>query len=130
MRLFVGLVLLTTAAFAQQPAPAPEKKFQMEHYVMVFLYRAADAPKISAADSSKIMEGHMGNIQHMAAIGKLLLAGPFEDNAEMRGLYLFKPGVSTDEAKLLVEADPAVKAGRFRYEIHPWFAAKGIQVVQ
>ena len=130
MRLFTSFILLAATAFGQQLAPAPEKKFQMDHYVMVFLYRAADAPKISEADNSKIMEGHMANIRHMAAIGKLLPAGPFEDNTDLRGLYVFKPGTSLDETKTLVEADPAVKAGRFRYEIHPWFAAKGIQVIQ
>jgi uncharacterized protein YciI len=130
MRTFVTFALLAATAFGQQPAPAPEKKFQMEHYVMVLLYRAPNRPSIPDAESNKIQEGHMANIQHMAAIGKLLLAGPFEDNADLRGIFLFKPGVSMDEVKQLVEADPAVKAGRLRYEIHPWFAAKGIQVIQ
>ena len=124
MRLLVILACLATAVFAQ------EKPFQMDHYIMVFLYRAPNRPDIPAAESNKIQEGHMANIRHMADIGKLLLAGPFEDNTDLRGLFLFKPGVSIDEVKKLVDADPAVKAGRLRYEIHPWFAAKGIQVVQ
>jgi uncharacterized protein YciI len=102
----------------------------MDHYIMVFLYRAPNRPNIPEAESNKIQEGHMANIRYMAEIGKLLLAGPFEDNGDLRGLFLFKPGVSIDEVKKLVDADPAVKAGRLRYEIHPWFAAKGIQVVQ
>src|SRR5260370_34265915 len=110
MRLFVSLALLTTAVFAQQPAPAPEKKVQMEHYVMVLLYRAPNRPNIPDAESNKIQDGHMANIQHMAELGKLLLAGPFEDNADLRGIFLFKPGVSMDEVKQLLDADPAVKA--------------------
>jgi len=130
MRLLLILPLLTACAFAQDVKPAAEKPFQMDHYVMVFLYRAPNRPNIPEAESNKIQEGHMGNIQHMAKIGKLLLAGPFEDNGDLRGLFLFKPGVSIDEVKKLVDADPAVKAGRLRYEIHPWFAAKGIQIVQ
>ena len=124
MRLLLILALLTTSVSAQ------EKPFQMDHYVMVFLHRAPNRPTIPDAESNKIQEGHMANIRHMGEIGKLLLAGPFEDNTDLRGIFLFKPGVSIDEVKKLVDADPAVKAGRLRYEIHPWFAAKGIQVVQ
>jgi len=124
MRLLFILALFTTSLCAQ------EKPFQMDHYIMVFLYRAPNRPNIPDAESNQIQDGHMANIRHMAEIGKLLLAGPFEDNGDLRGLFLFKPGVSIDEVKKLVDADPAVKAGRLRYEIHPWFAAKGIQVVQ
>jgi uncharacterized protein YciI len=130
MRLLLILPLITACAFAQDAKPAAEKPFQMDHYIMVFLYRAPNRPNIPEAESNKIQEGHMANIRHMGEIGKLLLAGPFEDNGDLRGLFLFKPGVSIDEVKKLVDADPAVKAGRLRYEIHPWFAAKGIQIVQ
>src|SRR5258706_6511661 len=131
MRLIVNIALLAVCAFAQDtPKPAPEKPFQMDHYVMVFLYRVADAPKIPEAESGKIQEGHMANIRHMGQIGKLLVAGPFEDSTPLRGIFLFKPGVSIDEGKKLLEDDPAAKAGRLRFEIHPWFAAEGIQGVQ
>jgi len=130
MRLLLILPLITACAFAQDAKPAAEKPFQMDHYIMVFLYRAPNRPNIPEAESNKIQEGHMANIRHMGEIGKLLLAGPFEDNGDLRGLFLFKPGVSIDEVKKLVDADLAVKAGRLRYEIHPWFAAKGIQIVQ
>jgi uncharacterized protein YciI len=130
MRLFLILPLITACALGQDAKPAAEKPFQMDHYIMVFLYRAPNRPNIPEAESNKIQEGHMANIRHMGEIGKLLLAGPFEDNGDLRGLFLFKPGVSIDEVKKLVDADPAVKAGRLRYEIHPWFAAKGIQIVQ
>src|SRR5258706_2060459 len=112
MRLFVLLALLATTVCAQ------DKPFQMDHYVMVFLYRAPNRPTIPDAESNKIQEGHMANIRHMGEIGKLLLAGPFEDNGDLRGIFVFKPGVSIDEVKKLVDADPAVKAGRLRYEIH------------
>ena len=130
MRLLVILPLLTACAFAQDAKHATEKSFQMDRYIMVFLYRVPNRPNIPEAESNKIQDGHMANIRHMGEIGKLLLAGPFEDNGDLRGLFLFKPGVSIDEVKKLVDADPAVKAGRLRYEIRPWFAAKGIQVVQ
>jgi hypothetical protein len=33
-----------------------------------------------------------------------------------------------EEAKALVESDPAVKAGRLRFDLHPWYAAKNVTV--
>jgi hypothetical protein len=32
-----------------------------------------------------------------------------------------------DEAKALTESDPAVKAGRFVYEIAPWWGPKSLR---
>ncbi len=33
---------------------------------------------------------------------------------------------SIEEARSLAEADPAVKAGRLKIEMHPWMVQKGI----
>jgi hypothetical protein len=40
---------------------------------------------------------------------KLVVAGPFGDNGELRGIFVFKVA-SLDEAKVLAETDPAVRA--------------------
>ena len=67
------------------------------------------------------------NIRKMAATGKLIVAGPFMDGGDVRGLYIFSGG-SIDEVKAMVADDPAVKAGRLVVEVKPWMAAKGIKV--
>ena len=59
MRVLLILPLLTACAFAQDAKPTVEKPFQMDHYVMVFLYRAPDRPNIPEAESNKIQEGHI-----------------------------------------------------------------------
>ena len=69
----------------------------------------------------------MANIQKLAGEGKLLLAGPFTDGGDLRGIFVFRVG-STAEAQALAETDPAVRAGRLRLESHPWYAAKNITV--
>ncbi len=51
-----------------------------------------------------IQDGHITNIRKMAATGKLIVAGPFSDNGDLRGVFIFMLK-SVDE-------DPAVKAGR------------------
>jgi uncharacterized protein YciI len=100
---------------------------QMTTYYVGFLLRGPNWTKEQTPEVKKIQEGHMANIRKMAAEGKLIVAGPFTDDGKLRGMYLFR-ATSADEAKALAEADPAVKAGRFVVEIHPWLAAKGIQV--
>ena len=66
----------------------------------------------------------MANMKKIHEAGKLILAGPFTDNTKWSGLFVLKVA-STDEARALVETDPAVKAGRLKYEIHPWMTQKG-----
>jgi len=62
-------------------------------------------------------EGHMAHIEKMADTGKLIVAGVF--------IFMLK---SVDEARAMVDADPAVKAGRLVVELHPWFAVAGLRV--
>jgi uncharacterized protein len=73
---------------------------------------------------AKLQEGHMANINHMASIGKLIVAGPMGDDGDLRGIFIFD---CKDEAEVreLCGNDPAVKAGRLALEIHPWWTAKG-----
>ncbi len=118
---FVVLAATALGLWAQQ--------VQMTTYYVAFLKRPANPPQFSEEESQKIQEGHMANIRKMAAIGKLVLAGPFSDNTTLRGMFVFKTD-SLEEAKALAANDPAVKAGRLELEWHPWFSAKGIMVEQ
>ena len=68
--------------------------------------------------------------QHIPYLGglmqqkKLALAGPFNDNAELKGILIY--AVPLDEAMKLEAEDPMVKGGYFKIEAHPWATAKGI----
>ena len=122
------LVAPAPAGDASKPAPA-EPEFQMDHYWLGLIRKG---PTWTAEQTPAVMhlqEGHMANIRAMAATGKLVLAGPFEDNGELRGLFLFKVATK-EEAEALVAKDPAVAAKRLVVELHPWFGAKGITYVQ
>jgi uncharacterized protein YciI len=56
---------------------------------------------------------------------KLVVAGPFGDDGNLRGIFVFKVA-SLDEAKALAETDPAVIAGRLAIDMHPWLVPEGI----
>ena len=101
--------------------------YEMTTYYVGFLYRGAKWTPEETAETRRLQEAHMANIVKMGAEGKLVIAGPFADNGDLRGLYVFRVGTA-EEAKALVESDPAVQAGRLRFELHPWYAAKNITV--
>src|ERR1700730_2196656 len=125
--------LLATHALAQTatpPARAPETGpggFEMTTYYVGFLYRGPKWTPEQTPETESLQKAHPANIMKMAQEGKLLVAGPFTDGGDLRGLYVFRVG-SMAEAQALAETDPAVKAGRLRLEFHPWFAAKNITV--
>jgi uncharacterized protein YciI len=116
------------------PSPAPGKTsdvgpggFEMTTYYVGLLYRGPKWTPEQTPETRKLQEGHLANILRMSAEGKLVIAGPFADEGDLRGLYVFR-AASAEEAKALVESDPAVQAGRLRFELHPWYAAKNITV--
>src|SRR5262249_28974521 len=117
--LIVAFLLITSAAAAAE--------YEMTTYYMALLYRGPKWTPEQTAETKAIQQGHMENIQRMAQSGKLILAGPFTDDGDLRGVFVFQ-NVLRDEADRLCADDPAVKAGRLRVDLHPWFSAKGIRV--
>jgi uncharacterized protein len=119
-------VLAVLAVAAILPAAGPED-YEMTTYQVAFLRKGpawtpGDTPELQA-----LQKAHLANIRKMAETGKLLIAGPFSDGGDLRGMFVFR--VETlEEARALAEQDPAVKAGRLVLEWHPWFAAKNITV--
>lgn len=89
---------------------------QAQKFTFVFLNKKSDAEVITPEQSKKIMEGHMANINRLAAEGKLISAGPFEGGG---GLFILNT-TSIDEAKAWLETDPGVKAKRWDIEMFPY----------
>ena len=110
-----------------QTAKKAEPQYEMTRYVVGLFHRGPNSSPQQTDESRRIQEGHMANIRKMAETGKLIVAGPFTDGGDLRGILIFKLD-SVDEARALVEADPAVQAGRLTIELHPWFAAAGLRV--
>ena len=73
----------------------------------------------------ELQKAHIANIQRLAAMKKLLVAGPFGDNGDLRGIFVFRVG-SLEEAQSLCTTDPMIKAGRLVVELHPWQIPDGV----
>ena len=102
-------------------------EYGMKQYVMAFLKRGPNRSQDSTT-AANLQRAHLDNITRLANEGKLVLAGPFLDNGELRGIYIFNVK-SVDEAKQLTDTDPAIKAGRLVMELHPWYGSAALMNV-
>jgi uncharacterized protein YciI len=98
----------------------------MRQYVVGFLYRGPN-PIEDPDESKAMMRGHLANIQRLHDEGKIILAGPYLSKTDLRGYFLFDTD-SVEAAQGWCDSDPAVAAGVFRVELHPWYSAKGIGI--
>ena len=101
--------------------------YGMKKYVMAFLKSGPNRNQDSET-AAGLQQAHMANISRLAEEGKLILAGPFLDKGEVRGIYIFNVE-SLEEAARLTETDPAIKAGRLVMELHPWYGSAALQQV-
>ncbi|KAA3640718.1 MAG: hypothetical protein DWQ02_01640, partial [Bacteroidetes bacterium] len=92
--------------------------YGMKKYVMAFLKSGPNRSQDSL-EASRLQRAHLDNISRMAEAGQLLVAGPFLDDGEIRGIYIFNG--TMEEARKLTETDPAIKAGRLEMELRPWY---------
>lgn len=98
--------------------------YGMKSYVMAFLKRGPNRGQDSA-EAAALQTAHLENIIRMAEEGKLVLAGPFSDTGEVRGIYIFN--VSTiEEARALTSTDPAIQAGSLEMELRPWYGTAAL----
>ncbi|WP_020527659.1 YciI family protein [Flexithrix dorotheae] len=101
--------------------------YGMRKYVMAFLKSGPNRDQDSVT-AANLQKAHMENIGRMAEEGKLVLAGPFMDSGEFRGIYIFDVE-TVEEAKALTESDPAIQAGRLVMELHPWYGSAAIKQI-
>ncbi len=126
--LFIAVILLFTGFCFSQTKPVvkakPKLENQIKQYWFVMLLKGNNR-KQDSATAAKIQDGHMANINKLYNEGKLKLAGPFGDDGDWRGIFIFDCATK-EEVEQLLKTDPAVESGRLSYDIHPgWTAATG-----
>jgi uncharacterized protein len=105
--------------------PPPATPQGMQQYTLVLMKRG-DAWNPNAPQSVEVMKQHSAFVKQMTEQGYIAVAGlfPFSDPGELRGVAIFRVG--TEQTSTLTKDDPAVKAGLFKPEIHPWITGKGV----
>jgi uncharacterized protein YciI len=99
----------------------------MRKYVLVILKSSA-APVPAGPERDAMFKGHFANMERLAALGKLVLAGPLDKVDGWRGLFVFAVE-DIDEARKLVDTDPVVAQGEMVAEYHRYYGSAALMLV-
>ena len=128
---FIGFLGFSIAQESYDEALAKKlgaDDYGMRKYVMAFLLRGDRVSEYTPEQRSEIQAGHMTNSGKMAEMGKLIVAGPFFGNDDLRGIYIFD--VQTlEEAKALTETDPAIQAGVLKMDLKEWYGSAALMML-
>lgn len=128
------LILLFTCGNAQEVNPLYDStlaksfgadEYGMKMYVMVILKTGSNTTENKVVIDS-LFTGHMNNIFRLVELKKLVVAGPFGKNENgFRGIFILDV-ISMDEAKELMQTDPAIKANLLLPELYPWYGSAAL----
>lgn len=100
--------------------------YGMKSYFFVILKTGTN----TTADKELISEsfrGHLDNINRLVEKGKIIVAGPLGKNENnYRGIFILNNIKSMEDAKVLLQTDPAIKNGLLDYEIFTWYGSAAL----
>lgn len=102
-------------------------EYGMKKYVMAFLRKGPNREKDSLK-RSELQRAHLDNIGRMAKEGMLVVAGPFLDDSDIRGIYIFNV-TTIEEAQKLTETDPLIQSGGLVMELKPWYGSAALMKI-
>ncbi len=100
--------------------------YGMKKYVFIILKTGSNkATDKHFVDS--MFDGHMKNIGRLAELGKLVVAGPMlaKNDKEYRGIFVLNTS-SLDEAKQLLQSDPAIHSNLLEPEMYSWYCSAAL----
>ena len=137
MKNLLFTILLFSCSFvgaAQEPGKLYNKtladslgadKYGMKSYVFVLLKTGSN----TTTDKDKLnllFRGHMENIGKLVKEGKLVVAGPFGKNdRSYRGIFILNVRTA-EEARSLLDTDPAIKEKVLDAEILEWYGSAAL----
>jgi len=132
--IILAVLLTVTSTMAQKTNPNYDPElatklgaddYGMKSYVFVILKTGKNQSTDKVLRDS-CFAGHMDNIKRLVKDNKLIVAGPMEKNEKTyRGIFILN--VTTfDEAKLLLDTDPAIKAEFLEPELFNWYGSAAL----
>jgi uncharacterized protein YciI len=117
--------VLAIPAFGQREFSYTEgdTTYTMKKYVFMLL-KSGDTKSKDSTEAARYQEMHLAHLKKLSESGKLIVAGPFEQGGENRGLLIFDVE-TVDEALKLEGEDPMVKSDRLKMDAFYWWGAKG-----
>ncbi|MBC7745098.1 MAG: hypothetical protein H7096_08345 [Flavobacterium sp.] len=117
------LLLFGLSSYAQQQEPIKTDGLQFKEFFFEMLKRDPNRYQ-DLLTVQKRCARHMANIRTMTCGGKIVVAGPFNNWSNWRGIFIFKTKMM-DDAKSLVINDPMIITGWLNHDIHPRWTMKG-----
>jgi uncharacterized protein YciI len=115
----VSLTSIVAPHGTAQQKPEPESKLIQFH--MALLKKGPNWTGAQTPETQKILHQHLVNVLALLDSGKAVAAGPLGDDTDLAGIFILRAS-SAAEAKTWADSDPAVKAGLFVTEMHPWWS--------
>src|SRR5947207_8312140 len=115
-----ALLLLTLFCLSISVAAQQEEQHKLLQFELMLLKQG---PQAMSPDweTSSLRQQHLEYVYSLLETGKVIIAGRIKDDPELRGVLIFNTK-SEEEARNWITADPAVKAGHFAVELHPWWS--------
>lgn len=101
--------------------------YGIRQHVVAFLKEGPNREQNSTREA-ELESAHFDNIRRLAEEGKLVLAGPFIDQQEVRGIFVFDVR-TVEETRQLTESDPAIEAGRLEVDLRHWYGSAALMQV-
>lgn len=99
--------------------------YGMKGYVLVVLKSGTFKPTEKSVTDS-LFAGHMANIIRLEQEGKLVVAGPLGKNEKSyRGIFILDV-TAIEEARRLVDTDPAVSSALLEAEYYNWYGSAAL----
>lgn len=131
--LYVFMLIVSSASSAQRKVAFDQKladslhadQYGMKKYILVMLKSGTEKIDIESERDS-IFKGHLNNIKKLAAEGKMIVAGPLGENEKSyEGIFILNVA-TREEAKELLQSDPAIKSKALATELFEWYGSAAL----
>ncbi|SEG61907.1 Uncharacterized conserved protein YciI, contains a putative active-site phosphohistidine [Halpernia humi] len=101
-------------------------EYGMKSYFLVILKTGSNTTATKELTSNSF-RGHLDNIFRLVEQGKLIVTGPLEKNKNTyRGIFILNNIENIDDAKKILQSDPAIQNGLLDYEIFTWYGSAAL----
>jgi uncharacterized protein len=102
-------------------------EYGMKKYILVLLKTGSNT-NAGKTFTDSCFRGHMENMAVMVKAGQLVVAGPLGKNEKTyRGIFILNLN-SLQEAAILLQSDPAIKAKLLEPELYNWYGSAALPV--